>query len=89
MFAHVAFISCFYLPILGNLQGLEEAVLLMKVGDVYDLKIPGDLAFGAKGRRASAGKASIPPNATVNYTLELTTIPGRETELLEILDDVE
>lgn len=61
----------------------------MKVGDVYDLKIPGDLAFGSKGRRASAGKPSIPPNATLNYTLELTTIPGKEKELLETFDDVE
>lgn len=61
----------------------------MKVGDVYDLTIPGDLAFGAKGRRASAGKPSIPPNATVNYTLELTTIPGKERELLEDIDDAD
>lgn len=59
----------------------------MKVGDIYDLTIPGDLAFGSKGRRASAGKPSIPPNATVNYTLELTTIPGREEELLESSED--
>lgn len=56
---------------------------------MYDLKIPGDLAFGSKGRRASAGKPSIPPNATLNYTLELTTIPGKEKELLETFDDVE
>lgn len=61
----------------------------MKVGDIYDLVIPGDLAFGKKGRRASAGKPSIPPNATVTYTLELTTIPGKEPELLESLDDFE
>lgn len=61
----------------------------MKVGDVYDLTIPGDLAFGSKGRRATAGKPSIPPNATLNYTLELTTIPGKEKELLETLDDVD
>lgn len=59
----------------------------MKVGDIYDLTLPGDLAFGSKGRRASAGKPSIPPNATVNYTLELTTIPGREEELLESSED--
>lgn len=63
--------------------------MLMKVGDIYDLTLPGDLAFGTKGRRASAGKPSIPPNATVTYTLELTTIPGKESELLESLDDAE
>ncbi|CAN8074976.1 unnamed protein product [Agarophyton chilense] len=74
----------------GNiLQGLEEALMKMKVGDVYDLTIPGELAFGVKGRRASAGKPSIPPNATVSYTLELTTIPGKEQELLESVDSDE
>lgn len=71
------------------LQGLEEAISVMKVGDVYDVTIPGNLAFGAKGRRASAGKPSIPPNATVSYTIELTTIPGKEEELLEAIDDKE
>lgn len=59
----------------------------MNVGDVYELTLPGDLAFGTKGRRASAGKPSIPPNATVNYTLELSTIPGKEEELLETADE--
>lgn len=58
----------------------------MRVGDVYDLDIPGPLAFGTKGRRASAGKPSIPGNATISYTIELTTIPGKEEELLERLD---
>lgn len=55
----------------------------MKVGDVYDITLSGDLAFGKKGRRASPGKPTIPPDATVFYTLELSTIPGKEIELLE------
>lgn len=58
-------------------------MILMRVGDVFDLTLPGDLAFGPKGRRASPGKPTIPPNATVNYTVELSTIPGKEVELLE------
>lgn len=58
----------------------------MHVGDVYDLSLPSTLAFGKKGRRASAGKASIPPDASVDFTLELASIPGREEELLEALD---
>lgn len=65
---------------------MEEAVLLMKVGDVLEVTLPGELAFGSKGRRASAGKPSIPPNATVSYTIELTTIPGKDEELLESIE---
>lgn len=61
----------------------------MRVGDIYELTIPGQLAFGSKGRRASAGKPSIPPNATVNYTLELTTIPGKDRELIEVVPEDE
>ncbi|CDF41143.1 unnamed protein product [Chondrus crispus] len=61
----------------------------MKVGDVFDLTLPPELAFGAKGRRASAGKPAIPPNATINYTLELSTIPGKERELLEDIEDAD
>ena len=56
----------------------------MHVGDVFELKIPGDLAFGKKGRRASAGKPSIPPNATVDYELALVELPGKQLELLEV-----
>lgn len=56
----------------------------MHVGDVYTLKIPGDLAFGKKGRRASSGKPSIPPNATVEYEVALVEFPGRQDELLEL-----
>ena len=55
----------------------------MRVGDVFEVALPPTLAFGSKGRRASPGKPSIPPNATVLYTVELSTIPGKEDELLE------
>lgn len=61
----------------------------MKVGDVVEVVLPGDKAFGQKGRRASAGKPSIPPNASISYTIELTTIPGKEDELLQGIDDAE
>lgn len=70
-------------------QGIDEAVQLMRVGDVYDLKLPPELAFGKKGRRASAGKAAIPPGAEINFTLELSSIPGKEDELLELVDLVD
>lgn len=66
-------------------QGIDEAVQLMHVGDVYDLTLPPSLAFGKKGRRASAGKPSIPPDAQIDFTLELSSIPGKEDELLEVV----
>lgn len=56
----------------------------MSVGDQLDLVVPPELAFGAKGRRASAGKPSIPANATVRYTLLAESIPGRMEELIEV-----
>jgi peptidylprolyl isomerase len=65
-------------------QGIDEAVQMMGVGDVYDLIVPADLAFGPKGRRASAGKPSIPPGSTINFTLTVTSLPGKEDELLEV-----
>lgn len=42
---------------------------MMSVGDVYELSIPPALAFGSKGRRASAGKPSIPAGAYVTVSL--------------------
>lgn len=64
-----------------------EAVPLMSVGEQWALEIPGKLAFGDKGRRASAGKPSIPPNATVYYDLLVESIPGRMEELIELTGD--
>ncbi|GAB0493397.1 hypothetical protein MMPV_004679 [Pyropia vietnamensis] len=69
----------------GNiLKGVSESVDMMSVGDVYQLSIPPALAFGSKGRRASAGKPSIPPGAYVDYTVEMTGLPGKQEELLEV-----
>lgn len=47
----------------------------MSVGDVYELSIPPALAFGTKGRRASAGKPSIPAGAYVTVRLVVLPIP--------------
>ncbi|KAK4535039.1 hypothetical protein CDCA_CDCA03G1064 [Cyanidium caldarium] len=69
----------------GNtLRGVEEAVKRMRVGDRWRLTLPPEYAFGSRGRRASPGKRPIPPNATVTVELEVSEIPGRETELLEV-----
>lgn len=68
------------------LKGIEEAVKAMQVGDRWKLTIPGELAFGAKGRSASPGKPRIPPMAAVEYDLKLVAIPGRETEIIDLAD---
>jgi len=74
----------------GNvLPGVEEALVLMHSGDIWDLKIPGRLAFGEKGRSASAGKPRIPSNAVIDFRLELVAVPGRDEEILEINGVVE
>lgn len=75
-----------YFRVGGNtlLKGIEEAVKVMKVGDRWKLTIPGELAFGAKGRSASPGKPRIPPMAPVEYDLTLVALPGRETEVIDL-----
>jgi len=46
------------------------------------------MAFGAKGRPASAGKPRIPGNATIRFDVEMVGLPGREPELIELIGDV-
>jgi len=57
----------------------------MKLGETWELVIPGDLAFGAKGRPASAGKPRIPANAELTYELSIVAFPGFEGDLLDTL----
>lgn len=52
----------------GLIQGWIEGVALMKEGATYRFEIPGDLAYGARGR----GK--IPPNATLVFEIELVKV---------------
>lgn len=66
------------------LPGVEEAVKLMHTGDLWELNIPGNLAFGEKGRSASPGKPRIPSNAEIAFTLELVAVPGKDDELIEV-----
>jgi len=74
----------------GNLvPGIEEVVLLMHAGDVWDVEVPGPLGFGAKGKKASPGQPSIPPNATLNYRLELLSVPGKDEDLIESIGGYE
>jgi len=48
----------------------------------------GNLAFGSKGRPASAGKPRIPANAEIVFEVEMVGLPGKEPELIELIGDV-
>ena len=45
------------------------------------------LAFGSKGRPASAGKPRIPGDATITFEVEMVGLPGKEPELIELIGD--
>ena len=65
------------------LPAVEEAVLGMRAGDVWDLVIPPELGFGTKGRQSSPGKPRIAGDAILDCTLEMVAVPGKDEELLE------
>ncbi|CAM9776216.1 unnamed protein product [Scytosiphon promiscuus] len=67
-------------------KGVEEAILLMKVGDKWQLTCSSELAFGNKGRPPSPGRPRIPPGAEVEYTVELVALPGKEEDIVEKRD---
>jgi peptidylprolyl isomerase len=68
-------------------QGVEETIPLMRVGDRWVLSIPSNLAFGQKGRPASAGKPRIPGDATITFDVEMVGLPGKEAELIDLIGD--
>ncbi|CAB9497775.1 FKBP-type 22 kDa peptidyl-prolyl cis-trans isomerase [Seminavis robusta] len=72
----------------GLLKGVESTLPLMRVGDRWELTIPSSLAFGSKGRPASAGKPRIPSDATIIFDVEMVGLPGKEPELIELMGDV-
>jgi FKBP-type peptidyl-prolyl cis-trans isomerase FklB len=57
-------------PVGGVIAGWTEALQLMPVGSTWQLFIPGNLAYGAKG--AAGGK--IGPNAVLTFEVQLLKI---------------
>ena len=53
----------------GVIRGFTQALLRMKVGDKWQLFIPGDLAYGLQGNPPDIG-----PNQTLIFELELVEI---------------
>ena len=78
----------YYRPGAGTLMpGIEEILPKMRVGDRWKVTVPGALAFGKKGRPASAGRPRIPPMATVVFDISMVGIPGKEEEIIMDFDD--
>ena len=69
--------------VLGNhqvIQGWDEGIALMSVGDKYRLIIPPDLAYGKKG----AGNV-IPPDATLIFDTELMSVSESKPPISDVL----
>ncbi|MEN9649576.1 MAG: hypothetical protein RL094_543 [Candidatus Parcubacteria bacterium] len=56
------------------IKGWDEGVLGMKVGEMKDLTIPPEKAYGAQGVKDGKGKSVIPPNATLLFKVQVVAI---------------
>jgi FKBP-type peptidyl-prolyl cis-trans isomerase FklB len=61
-------------PVNGVIAGWTEALQLMKVGSKWQLFVPPDLAYGARG------SGDIPPSATLIFEVELLGIEKPRSE---------
>ncbi|MBN1384407.1 MAG: FKBP-type peptidyl-prolyl cis-trans isomerase [Elusimicrobia bacterium] len=57
----------------GVIPGWTEALQMMRVGSKYELFIPSELAYGARGAGGSIG-----PNSTLIFTVELISIEKKK-----------
>ena len=63
------------IPVSGVIKGWTEALQLMPVGSKWELYIPSDLAYGARGAGADIG-----PNSTLIFEIELLSIQGKDAQ---------
>ena len=56
-------------PVNGVIAGWTEALQLMKEGDVWNLTIPSELAYGERGAGGMIG-----PNSVLNFKVELIKV---------------
>lgn len=64
------------LPLSNLMRGLNEAVTRMQVGDRWQLVIPAELAFGAKG----TANGSVPPDQTLVFDITLLAVTPPQTQ---------
>ncbi|WP_028116910.1 FKBP-type peptidyl-prolyl cis-trans isomerase [Ferrimonas senticii] len=62
-------------PLSGVIAGWTEGLQLMDIGSKYELYIPSELGYGARG----AG-ADIPPHAALKFEIELVSIPSQQAD---------
>ena len=57
----------------ASIPGFSEAMKLMQKGGRYELRIPPELGYGARG-----APGAIPPNATLDFEVELLDFVSQE-----------
>jgi FKBP-type peptidyl-prolyl cis-trans isomerase FklB len=66
------------LPVNGVIKGWTEALQLMPVGSKWQLFVPSELAYGARGAGGAGG--AIGPNATLVFEIELLSIQAKDAK---------
>ena len=61
---------------------MDETVAHMHEGDRVRIQVGGDYAFGSKGLPAAPGRPRIPPNAVIDYDIQLVQVPGYGDDII-------